>query len=94
MNTELSKSFSEEEIGNTLFHMGPLKASGLDGFPARFFQRNWKTIRGDIIKRVQFFLYRVDVGGDKRYDDSVNSKERGSIAIEGLQAHILVQCSV
>jgi hypothetical protein len=50
MNTELSKSFSEEEIGNTLFHMGPLKASGLDGFPARFFQRNWKTIRGDIIK--------------------------------------------
>ena len=41
MNDELCKPFSEQEISDALFQMGPLKAPGLDGFPARFFQRNW-----------------------------------------------------
>jgi hypothetical protein len=36
MNEELSRDFSDEEIGNALFQMGPLKALGLDGFLARF----------------------------------------------------------
>jgi hypothetical protein len=41
MNNDLCKELSEEEIGDALFQMGPLKAPGSDGFPARFFQRNW-----------------------------------------------------
>ena len=41
MNETLCKEFSEEEIGDALFQIGPLKAPGPDGFPARFFQRNW-----------------------------------------------------
>ena len=38
MNDELCKPFSEQEISDALFQMGPLKAPGPDGFPARFFQ--------------------------------------------------------
>jgi hypothetical protein len=56
MNVELCKTFSDEEIGYALFQMGPLKASGPDGFPSRFFQRNWETIHGDIIRGVQDFF--------------------------------------
>jgi hypothetical protein len=40
MNWDLCKQYSEEEISNALFQIGPLKALGPDGFPARFFQRN------------------------------------------------------
>jgi hypothetical protein len=39
MNDELCKEFTVEEISNTLFQIGPLKAPGLDGFPVRFFQK-------------------------------------------------------
>jgi hypothetical protein len=38
MNDELCKTFTDHEIGDALFEMGPLKAPGPDGFPARFFQ--------------------------------------------------------
>ena len=38
MNDELCKAFSEEEVSNALFQIGPLKAPGPDGLPARFFQ--------------------------------------------------------
>jgi len=37
MNDRLCKDFTEEEIGDALFQIGPLKVSGPDGFPARFF---------------------------------------------------------
>jgi hypothetical protein len=38
-NSDLCKKFSEEEVSDVLFQIGPLKAPGPDGFPARFFQR-------------------------------------------------------
>jgi hypothetical protein len=40
----------------TLFQIGPLKAPGLDGFPARFFQRNWAVLKDDVIKAVRKFF--------------------------------------
>ena len=40
MNESLSQSYSEKEISNMLFQIGPLKAPGNDGFPAQFYQRN------------------------------------------------------
>ncbi|KAJ1296994.1 hypothetical protein BS78_01G344500 [Paspalum vaginatum] len=40
MNHDLCKPYSDEDIGDALFQIGPLKAPGPDGFPARFFQRN------------------------------------------------------
>ena len=57
MNDDLCKPFTEKEISDALFQMGPLKAPGPDGFPARFFQRNWGLIKDDIVKAVQQFFY-------------------------------------
>lgn len=37
INDVLCAEFSDKEIGDALFQIGPLKASGPDGFPARFF---------------------------------------------------------
>lgn len=50
MNEQLCKDFTEEEISNALFQIGPLKALGPDGLPARFFQRNWDLLKADIVK--------------------------------------------
>jgi hypothetical protein len=32
-----------------MFQMGPLKALGPDGFPARFYQKNWAVVKQDMI---------------------------------------------
>ena len=56
MNFSLCKIFTDEEISDALFQIGPLKAPGPDGFPARFFQRNWDLINDDVIKGVKQFF--------------------------------------
>jgi hypothetical protein len=56
VNATLCKGFSGEEISDTLFQIGPLKALGSDGFPTRFFQRNWDTTKPDIIREVKRFF--------------------------------------
>jgi hypothetical protein len=66
MNESLCKAFRDDEIGTTLFQIGPLKAPGPDGFPARFFQRNWATLKEDVIKAVKLFF------GERRMLDGVN----------------------
>ena len=45
MNDALCKPFTDDEISDALFQIGPLKAPGPDGFPARFFQRNWEVCK-------------------------------------------------
>jgi hypothetical protein len=50
MNLVLTREFSDEEIADAFFQIGPLKAPGADGFHARFFQRNWAIVKEDIIK--------------------------------------------
>jgi hypothetical protein len=56
MNERLCKDYSDEEIGNALFQIGPLKAPGKDGFPARFFQRHWGVFKNDIVAAVKDFF--------------------------------------
>jgi hypothetical protein len=56
MNDDLCKDFSDKEIGDALFQMGPLKALGPDGFPARFFQRNWEVMKADVVMGVRAFF--------------------------------------
>jgi len=46
----------DTEIGDALFQIGPLKAPGPDGLPARFFQRNWGCLKEDIIYAVKLFF--------------------------------------
>ena len=55
-NAKLCAPFSDEEIADALFQIGPLKAPGPDGFPACFFQRNWSTLRDSVISSVKDFF--------------------------------------
>ena len=55
MNEALCQEYTEEEISNALFQIGPMKAPGCDGLPARFFQRNWGLIKEDIVKATNSF---------------------------------------
>ena len=56
MNNKLCEPFSEKEISDALFQIGPLKAPGPDGFPARFIQRNWELLKEDVVSAVQAFF--------------------------------------
>jgi hypothetical protein len=56
MNEDLCKEFSEKEILDAMFQMGPLKAAGPDGFPARFYQRHWDIVGKDIVAATQMFF--------------------------------------
>jgi hypothetical protein len=41
MNDDLCKPYTNEEIKDAQFQMGPTKAPGLDSFPALFYQTHW-----------------------------------------------------
>jgi len=56
-NESLCNDYSDEEIGTALFQIGPLKAPGPDGLPARFFQRNWGLVKEDVIQAVKEFFF-------------------------------------
>lgn len=56
MNNKLCEEFTEEEISLAMFQIGPLKAPGPDGFPARFYQRNWGAVKQDIVHAVSKFF--------------------------------------
>lgn len=56
MNERLNAPFSAEEISDALFQIGPLKAPGPDGFPSRFYQRNWSCLKVEIIDAVKLFF--------------------------------------
>ena len=56
MNAKLCADFNDEEIAQALFQIGPLKSPDPDGFPARFYQRNWGTLKADIVGAVRDFF--------------------------------------
>jgi hypothetical protein len=56
VNVNLCLLFSEEEISDAIFQIGPLKAPGPDGFLARFYQRNWGVLKQEIIQAVLKFF--------------------------------------
>jgi hypothetical protein len=53
----LCSEFSDREIGDALFQIGPLKAPGPDGMPGRFFQRNWGVMQEEVTKAVKKFFH-------------------------------------
>lgn len=56
MNEMLNHPFSEKEVEQELFIMGPSKAPGVDGFTAGFFQRHWEFVREAVVSAVLGFL--------------------------------------
>jgi hypothetical protein len=56
MNATLCEKFSEKEVTDALFQIGPLKAPGPDGFPGRIYQRNWACLKREIIAEVLSFF--------------------------------------
>jgi hypothetical protein len=57
----LCKEFSDEEISDALFQIGPLKAPGPDGMPTRFFQRNWGLMKREVIDAVKDFFAKGSI---------------------------------
>jgi hypothetical protein len=60
MNDKLLSPFEEKEIKEALFHMYPLKAPGLDGFPAQFFQKHWDVCGAEVTSAVLRILRREE----------------------------------
>lgn len=56
MNENLCRDITDEEIGDALFQIGPLKASGVDGFSAWFYQRNWDILKAEVTNAVKLFF--------------------------------------
>lgn len=52
----LTKPFSADEIKTVVFQLGPLKAPGLDGKPAYFYQKLWHIVGHDTVKAILGFL--------------------------------------
>jgi hypothetical protein len=48
-NADLIRPFSEEEVKYALFQMERNKATGPDGLPVEFFQKNWSVIKSDMM---------------------------------------------
>jgi hypothetical protein len=61
MNTNLCKEFPGKEISDALFHIGPLKEPDPHGFPARFFQRNWEVVKGDVQNYLQSGVNEITI---------------------------------
>ena len=55
-NDKLYAEFTDQEISDALFQIGPLKAPAPYGFPTRFFQRNWEVLKENIIRVVNEFF--------------------------------------
>ncbi|KAA3465168.1 reverse transcriptase [Gossypium australe] len=66
MNESLRKQFTEEEICNTVKSMPPLKAPGIDGFVATFFQKYCHIVGQDISR------YCLDILNGKKEIGDIN----------------------
>jgi hypothetical protein len=100
-NDNLIRDFSEKEIADALFQIGPLKAPGTDGFPARFLQRNWGTLKVEIIAAVRKFFRDGEMPTEvnetiivliQKNDDPQSLKDYRPIALCNVIYKIVAKC--
>ena len=65
MNEDLCKHSSEQEISDALFQIGPLKAPGPDGFPARFFPEELGFAQGGYCSSCPAHYFKKYASWDK-----------------------------
>ena len=53
MLMKLEDNFDEAEVKEAVWHLGPDKASGLDGFLILFYHTFWDIIKYDIVNLVK-----------------------------------------
>ena len=54
-NAKLCAPFSDEEIADALFQIGPLKAPGPDGFTGLFFKKCWGIVKHNLMRAIDRF---------------------------------------
>lgn len=56
MKESLAAEVKEDDIREAVFSLGATKAPGPDGFNGLFFQKNWDTVKEDLVVAVQEFF--------------------------------------
>jgi hypothetical protein len=63
VNNRITKEVNQQEIKEALDQMNPDKASGPDGFTARFYQQSWDIIKTDLTKLIRKSQTSNKLGG-------------------------------
>jgi hypothetical protein len=103
MNKTLVADFTDEEIGNALFQIGPLKAPGPDGLPARFFQRNWGLLKKEVCEAIKLFFNNGVIPDNfnmtkivliPKVDNAIELKEYRPISLCNVIYKVISKCLV
>ncbi|KAF5465348.1 hypothetical protein F2P56_015364 [Juglans regia] len=60
MNSKLMRTFTRQEVEETIFNMSPLSSPGPDGFPPAFYQNHWSQVGNEVCEAS---LYILNSGG-------------------------------
>ncbi|KAE8720374.1 hypothetical protein F3Y22_tig00020138pilonHSYRG00048 [Hibiscus syriacus] len=87
---DMLRDVSYDEVKAVVFGMDPLKAPGIDGLHAAFFQKNWNVVGGSVFRFVMKFF------DDRILDDWANKiVESGHrISVEKTKVYFSKSCAI